>query len=90
MRGADVRAPDLRRIAARRDGAFPAEEIGDWIDGRAEAAGERVDEQPRADLDEFGAQIGGGRPCAEDALWISTGASGASGASFPLPAPPVD
>jgi mono/diheme cytochrome c family protein len=28
------RAPDLTQIAARRGGDFPADEIGDWIDGR--------------------------------------------------------
>jgi mono/diheme cytochrome c family protein len=39
-------APDLTRIAARRAGDFPADEIGDWIDGRLMPAAHGTREMP--------------------------------------------
>jgi len=49
-RGAETpagnRAPDLTQIAARRGGDFPADEIGDWIDGRLAPAAHGSREMP--------------------------------------------
>jgi mono/diheme cytochrome c family protein len=39
-------APDLTRIAARRGGDFPADEISDWIDGRLAPAAHGTREMP--------------------------------------------
>jgi hypothetical protein len=40
------RAPDLTGIAERRGGDFPADEIGDWIDGRLAPAAHGTREMP--------------------------------------------
>ena len=44
--GVGGRAPDLTRIAERRGGDFPADEIGDWIDGRLAPAAHGTREMP--------------------------------------------
>ena len=38
--------PDLRRIAARRGGAFPHGQVQDWIDGRDPIASHGTREMP--------------------------------------------